>query len=96
MSELIKQGLFTSNANSSLNINSFLSNKDIALKPLDFLEESFKSFSDNLHNKTSRMFKMFNQQDHLNLTFLSSAFDSLVNSHEEINIDNVSLKNIKT
>ena len=75
-------------------INSFLSNKDIALKPLDFIEESFKTISDsNLYcTKTSRMLKMFNQQDHLNLTFLSSAFDSLVNSHEEINIDTISQK----
>ena len=89
--------LYNNQSISSPCITSFLSNKDIALKPLDFLEESFKTISDNLYcSKTSRMFKMFNQQDHLNLTFLSSAFDSLVNSHEEINIDNVSLKNLKT
>lgn len=75
-------------------ITSFLSNKDIALKPLDFIEESFNTICDNnlCCPKTSCMLKMFNQQDHLNLTFLSSAFDSLVNSHEDINIENISQK----
>ena len=86
--------LYNNQSISSPCITSFLSNKDIALKPLDFIEESFKTISDNnlYCPKTSRMLKMFNQQEHLNLTFLSSAFDSLVNSHEDINIDNVSQK----
>lgn len=76
--------------NYSSNIVSFLTNKDRALETLDFLEESYKNFKSSFSpSQRSPFLGVYNHIDPINTSNMSSAFNSLKNSFDNISVDNL-------
>ena len=70
------------------NIFSFLSTKDNALQTLDYLENSYETFQNNfLPSQRSFFYGAYNNVDQINTSNLSSAFNSLRNSFDNISVD---------